>query len=787
MKSTFFATTAACALVMGAVPAFAQDGPSNEGPSNEGPSKERAAEIGDIVVTAQRRSESVQKTALSISVFSGDTLAKQGISQPDDLTKLATGLQVGGGTSTQIFVRGVGDFGVVATANPAVVVSVNGVSIARPQGVSGNFFDLERVEILKGPQGTLYGRNASGGALNLLPAQPKLNQTGGYINGSYGNYDAITSDGAINLALGEHAAFRAAYQVSDRQGYLTDGRDDDKHQSFRGNLLIEQDALKIRVGAGYIHLGGFGAGLAVIPQIPGQSPWTGTGSAAASAYYYAIAAANFTASGGRSVPVAALDSPDSFAKFQNVNNWNVDAQVDYDFGGATLTVIPGFRRVTAKYSVQPGFNYAPGGFGTNGDTSNQYSLEARLGHAGTRFKWVIGGYAFQEDQTSDFSVVAGAVQRVRISEDLHTKAIAAFGEATFSIFDSLRLIGGLRYTSDTRSFVDFKKTATSPMAPVCLPPAAPPGSTCNLLPAGSNYDSERTFNKVTWKAGFEFDLAPKSMLFATVSTGFKAGGFNQAVDPVVTTRSLAFQPESITAYTLGLRNRFFDNKLQVNLEGFYWDYKDLQLTTLIIDGTGNTSLATQNAGKARLYGFNADVIAKPFSNTTLRGGIEYLNSRYQQFGYVQAAQFTPPGSTGCAVTPSTLPPGPSGPFVNVDCSGLALVRAPKWSGNAGLTQDFALANNSRVTFDTDMSFASWRFTSTSFVANSRAKPYATWGATLTYNAPDDAWFIGGYVRNITNATVYTGGGGDQSPFVTGFVSSTIGAPRTYGVRAGVKF
>lgn len=164
------------------------------------------------------------------------------------------------------------------------------------------------------------------------------------------------------------------------------------------------------------------------------------------------------------------------------------------------------------------------------------------------------------------------------------------------------------------------------------------------------------------------------MLFANVATGFKAGGFNQAIDPANVNRVLAFSPETITAYTLGLRNRFIDNKVQFNVEGFYWDYKDLQLTRLILDGSGNLALTTQNAGKARIYGFNADLTVKPANGTTLHAGIEYVNSVYKSFSFAQAAMVTPPGSTGCAVTPSSLPPSPIGPFVNVNCAGMPLVR-----------------------------------------------------------------------------------------------------------------
>lgn len=785
MLKVLFCTTALVGIAVSS-PAFAQAAGADD--------PEASDSIGDIVVTAQRREESVQRTALSIEVFKGDDLAERGIGQPDDLTKLAVGVQVGGGSASQIYVRGVGDFGVIATANPAVVTSLDGVAIARPQAIAGNFFDLDRVEILKGPQGTLYGRNANGGAVNLLTARPRLGQLSGYLNASYGNYDAWGTEGALNVPMGDSFAVRLSGQFSDRDGYLSDGTEDDRHESVRLQGLYEAGPLNLRLLGSYTHLGGKGSGLAVIPQIPGQSAWVGSASKVASDYYLAIAQANFVASGGASPPPVVFDRPDASLLFQDIESWSASGQLEYDFGGATLTVIPAYRNTHSRYSLQPHFNYAPGGQGTDGDRSDQYSLETRLSNSGDKFKWVFGAFVFSEDQSTDFAVNTGLLQRFHIKSDLSTRSYAFFGEGTYSLTDSFRLTGGIRYTSDKRTLTNLEKHAVSPTitgnpGPLALPcvPAAgfQVGTECNLLPP-LPFDSARTFNQVTWRAGIEFDVAPQSMLFANVATGFKAGGFNQAIDPTNVSKVLPFSPEKLTAYTVGLRNRFLDNKVQFNVEGFYWDYKDLQLTRLILDGSGNLALTTQNAGKARVYGFNADVIVKPAAGTTLHAGIEYLDSKYSDFSFAQAAFVTPPGSSGCAVTPSNLPPSPIGPFVNVNCSGLPLVRAPNWSGNVGFTQVMTLGQGN-VVFDTDLAFASSRFTSTAFVPNSKVDGYANWSASLTYNAPDDRWFVSGFVRNITNAKIYTGGGGDQSPFVTGFVTSSIGAPRTYGVRVGAKF
>lgn len=786
-----FGAAAVVGIVIGASPVLAQAASNDANvDKNDG--------IADIIVTAQRRSENVQKAAVSIEVFSGDKLRAAGISSADDLTTLAAGVQIGGGTTPQIYVRGVGDFGVIASANPAVATSLDGVGISRPQAISGNFFDLERIELLKGPQGTLYGRNASGGALNLISVQPKYGEFSGYFDGEIGNYNLFSGEGAFNIPAGDQGAFRLSYQVVNRDGYLTDGTDDDKHQSIRlQSKFALTDRLTARTGFGYTHLGGLGTGVAIIPARPGQSAWTGTASPAGIANYQAAAVAQYDGalaagctpgpSGNCPVPPELIGAPDPSLLFQDVKTYFANAQIDYGLEGATLTVIPAYRRTTSKFALYPSFLYGPGVGGTNGETSDQYSLETRLARDEGPLKWIVGIYAYKETQSTDYLVLAGLIQRVRFSSDYSTSAIAGFGQATYSVSDTFRLTGGVRYTSDKRSFSNFRNDAISPtLTGNCLPPTYLPGDACNLIGA-TNYDSSKKFNRLTWKAGIEYDISDQSFLYADASTGFKAGGFNQAVDNVDTSKAWAFAPEQLTAFSVGVKNRFFNNAVQLNIEGFYWKYNDLQLSSLAIDGTGNISVVTQNAGAARMYGLNLDATLKLWKGGTLHGAVEYLDSKYTEFNFVQAAAYTSPGSNGCAITPSALPPGPAGPYLNINCTGNQLVRAPKWSGNFGFTQAFFMPNDSDVTFDVNVGFASSRFIGTDFIPAEFAKAYENISTSLTYNAPGEKWYMSIFGRNLTKATVYNGGGGGQSSFVTGFVSTSIGAPRTFGARMGLKF
>jgi iron complex outermembrane receptor protein len=757
-------------------------------------------QIGEVVVTAQRRAENVQKAALSIEAVGGEALRSAGIAKSDDLVKIAPGLQIGSSSTTQVYIRGVGDGGLTATASQAVVTSVDGVAIARPQAIGGNFFDLERIEVLRGPQGTLYGRNATGGAVNFLTVQPKLGEFSGYAEATFGNYAERGIEGAINAPAGKDGAVRLSYQLNHRDGYVIGGGDDDDRESVRLQAKFQANRLTVRTLIGYTHLGGEGTGTVKLDPIPGTSPYTGTTDPAYSAAYLAAVNAAFVASGGQSFPPAFIRNQAETKLFQNIKSYNALAQIDYDLDFATLTLLPAYRHSDIKFNVQPGdLEYNVGGVydaqgdRTKGDTSDQYSLEARLGHGGDRLKWVLGLYGFIEDQTSDYTTNLGPTQFIRFTQDFSTKVGAAFGQATYSLTDRLRLTAGARYTIDTRGADDYQLSAISPslilnpMNPAgpplatCLPPTQLPGALCPLLnPTPGYYDTKKTFTRATWKGGFEFDVGPQSMLYADVSTGFKAGGITQFIDPA-TQHLVGYAPENVTAYSVGSKNRFLDNKLQVNVEAFYWDYRNLQLTTTSIDATGIVNLAVRNAGKARIMGVNLNVLAKPWTGGTLHGAVEYDDTEYNEFLITGPAAFYANGRSGCPVSPS----GPG--MVTVDCSGFPLQRAPKWSGNAGITQIVNLADGGNVTFNGDVNFESRRYVLPDFLQSELVPGYANFSASLTYNAPDDHWFVSGFVRNITDARIYTGAAGQESPHLAGWTTAGIAPPRTYGARLGFRW
>lgn len=269
MKRLILAT--ASVLAIAAAPAYAQTAPVNEGtPADNAPQGAVASPvtqpesgIQDIIVTAQRTSQSAQKAPLPISVVLPADLTRQNVTRAEDLSRVVPALVAAnnGGATTSFFLRGVGNFTANAYSDPAVAFNYDGVYIGRPSNTQGLFYDLQRVEVLKGPQGTLYGRNATGGAINVIPNRPKIGETSGEVQASYGNYDAVQAQGAINLPLGDSAAFRLSGTYNRHSGYLSDGTSNQRIFGVRGQLLVDiTPDLTTRFAADYAHDGGTGTG-----------------------------------------------------------------------------------------------------------------------------------------------------------------------------------------------------------------------------------------------------------------------------------------------------------------------------------------------------------------------------------------------------------------------------------------------------------------------------------------------------------------------------------------------
>jgi iron complex outermembrane recepter protein len=745
-----------------------------------------ALQLQEVVVTAQRREENVQKSSLDIQVLGSDALNRVGVDDIKSLNSLVPGVQIGQGASeTEIYVRGVGDFSSTGVGQSAVAVNIDGVYIANEATNSPLFYDLSRVEVLKGPQGTLYGRNAPGGAINLITNAPSLDKDSGYVTVEYGDYNLRRVVAALNAPITDTLAVRLSGQVVDRDGYLTDQTDDDRQQDGRVQFLWKPtDGFSALLRADVEHVGDRGPGAVLLPQQPGTSKWTGLINPITDA---AVQAASELppifplTNPGQGTATLANPSPplEDNTRF-NTQQENVSLQLDDDLGFANLTFIGAFRSASV-YT----YDYLP--FEPFNDTENSHesTFELRLSKDTDTLKSVVGAYYFKQDQHLDFGFqIAPYIPALETQNDvrLQTHSYALFDQETLSVTDRFRLIGGIRYTYEPK-WIEGSEAylGGTPGSPVPALAYVPPTNPCsNAFPAcnPATYTDNALFHSFTYRVGAEFDITPSNMAYATISTGFKAGGFNEFPGPNT------FQPEKLTAYELGFKNRFFDDRLQLNVSGFYWDYRDQQEQYLGYSPAGVSTYLTLNAGSSTIVGSDFDLTFRPTRSDIVGLGFEYLHTKFNSFLIQNATGQFDAATTGCPVgTPYNNSVGLS--VTPVDCSGRELPRAPSWSGSLNYSHTFDLASGGDIVLAADADFAGSRWLNVDYVSAESAPAYVRENLYLTYNTADGKWSFTGYGKNLSNAAVYTSG--SQAPVSPNFVAATIDAPRTYGLRATFNF
>jgi iron complex outermembrane receptor protein len=778
--------------------------------------------LTEIVVTAERRAESLQKSSLAIEVVSGTQARDAGFTQINDLVKLDPAIQVGqGGAASQIYIRGVGDVSQNDLSNPGVATNIDGVYIARPSAINGVFFDLARIEILKGPQGTLYGRDANGGAINILTNKPVLGEFGGHVEVEGGDYSQARTEGAINLPVGTTFAVRAAFDLVSRGGYDTQGFDDDHHQSGRLSALWQpSEVFNLRATVDYEHIGGIGAGyLLKGPVLPAQAgalaavgvpfpaPRATTDDPSVAnfynAYYKAVGlpclptGVPLGATANGPVPLTTgnqgfcpngtfelLSSRLSHLPFTDNRDTNVTFEANWDFDFATLTVLPALRQVRDAYTAFPVLPYL------DDESSDETSLEARLSHSTGDLSWVSGIYLYHEHQASD-SGQAGISNWDFVGADSYpqtvsTESDAIFGQATYSVEPAWRLIGGLRYTHDHQSIDGTLQYNTDLIGVQYLAPgvAGPAAGACfGQGTATTNciadaYSGAKSWNSVTYKVGTEYDLTDQNMLYLTFATGDKSGGFDES--SVSDHRASSYDPETLKALEVGSKNRFFDSRVQVNAEAFYLRYDDIQQNITEETPSGGVIVVRANVGSATIDGLNLDLTGKLTSDDEFHFGGEYAHSRFDRFVYTTSN--VPEFATGCAITHLTG----AGPNESIDCSGRPLTHTPELSGTAAFTHTIRLPGTDTIDATLAGQFASSRELAVDYTVQTRAAGYSSGDFLLAYHNANGRWSLTGYVHNFNNALIYTGAFTAPSA-IPGLVAANLAPPRTYGARIAVDF
>jgi iron complex outermembrane receptor protein len=707
--------------------------------------------LAEVVITAQHREETMQHVGIPVAALTASDLQDAGVTTTADLTRLVPSVQIysGGQGSTQAALRGVGNLAGNTYAEQAVAFSLDGSYIPRGESIGGNFFDLERVEVLKGPQGTLYGRNSNAGAINLITKKPVIGKMGVDLQAEGGNYGHYGIEGAVNLVTGDTSALRVSGQRIAHNGYFSDGYNDQDETAARASWLwkpVESVSLLVSTDTGRVGGMGTAAGMAPAtgnfwdgPSTPGQQKrWL-----AAGAY-----------------PVQA----DGYVRIQN---HSTRAQLDWVTSAGTLTVLPSYRT-----SEEHARHYAAG-FAVDFDqNSTAKSAEVRFATpSDRRASGIVGAYYFNESAgftltahqlggNPDGSVNPGtSFMANNIIPVIDTDSKAVFGQGTLKFTDTLRLVAGARYTKESKSTSGLTKAAPVPVF-----------GFVPFTPISNKLDASKT----TGKVGLEYDVRPQSLVYLSYSTGFKAGGF--FASPGGT-----FKPEELTAITLGAKNRFLGDTLQFNVEAYHWKYKDKQISHLGFLPSGAVDLVTDNAGNATLYGIEPELIWLVGHADRLNLSVQYEHSRYDDFRYSSPAPA--PGPGGC--TNSAGPP----PFT-IDCSGKPVPNAPEWTGVAGYAHTATLGNGGSLVADLSVQYRSSTVSGEEQLPVEKNKSYTMEDFFLTYNHPGDKWSMTAYVYNLSDEHVtqnsFFWGGTPNGVGPVGAMTAQ-GAPRTYGLRVNAKF
>jgi iron complex outermembrane receptor protein len=713
---------ASSALV--AMPAFAQS--SADGKSSPAQQQPEVASVGEVIVTAQRRSEDLQKVPLTVQSFKADQLAAAGVTDTVGLMSLTPGLAYGRGVALgSPFLRGVGTGANGPGVENTVAVYVDGVYYASKSSAITDLENIERVEVLKGPQGTLFGRNASGGLIQIITTdptpRPELNLKAGY-----GNFNTVTLSGYGNAPIADNLAANLSASYSNQgDGWgknLTTGNDVNKTEKYnaRGKLKWDPSGSTSVVLEGDYAYYDSSVGIAIRP-------------------FYGIKPRQAGFFTGGPYDVSSTIDPSFVSRVGGVS-----LKIQHDLGFATFVSTTAWRGDKYSFLVDGDATPTPNIASQIFTREDQYSQEFQLsggrpstlqGTAGLYlFSYSGNQFVYNRGTFSPANQYTGSYGRQRAMSP------AVYAQATKELIPDTRLTVGVRYTSETRKINGYTFT----------------DSLAGLVTTKPVVTGEKTFEKPTWRIALEHDFAPDILGYVSYNRGFKSGVFNTG-----SPASPAVQPEVVDAYEVGLKTTLFDRMVRLNTAGFYYNFQDIQLTSFV--GASNTQIL-RNAARAKIYGDDVDFEFVPTTRLHFSGSAEWLHATYTQF----------PGA------PKAIPDLINGgnTVVSADASGHELIRAPRFSANLMATYSIPVKDGS-VDFNLSYNYTSRIYQEVDnylFIpAMSLVNGQISWSINTTYKL--SAWG-----RNLTNKFYFA-----NASALAAATSGAAAEPRTYGVTLQAKF
>jgi iron complex outermembrane recepter protein len=735
-RPAFHAVVAALAALTQSLAGHAADSTSTAA------SNSSSTELSEIVVTALKRSEPLSKVPLAVTALSQDQLTAAGVVGLQDLTSAAPSVEmkmVAVDDSLEITIRGITNNDFNPGGSPAVATYVDGIYLARTQGLNGDLFDVDRVEVLRGPQGTLYGRNSTGGNVNVVTADPK-STFGASVDMSYGNYNDVQTRAMVNLPITDDLAIRGSFVTHRSDGYFETAGTTSTNYAAADNYAGRLTALwtpgsnfKWRLAADYSVVGG-------TPDLEFA-----------------------TGSNGRPLdglpvydrPVSSEPEPSNYMR-----NFMVRSRMEWQLASNfSVTYLAGYEDVSwsdlwALAATSIAADNLTEGHRTGGDQS--YSQEIDFNFDWNGLKNIFGAnYLYESERDFDdypaYTLDLNYRGGTSLGPTATDESWGAFDQATYTVVEGLRLTAGVRYSTENKgnSLNGFGQEfcPLSVSINTALSQMYTPGCSFSL-----EAPVRGSWSNTNWKAGVDYDVTDAILAYGSVTTGFKAGGLN--IGGNITPQ--AYSPEKVTSYELGLKGHFFDNRVTVYADAFDMDYKDLQVTQL-----SGTADITNNAAKAKIYGAELEGEWRITSNDHVNGFLDYLHATY--IDYNNAVD-----ELSGIIYPSL--------------SGNTLPNAPRYSFKLAYSHQFDLPDGSALTPSASVYYQSVSYLREFDLPIDTVQAYTKTSLNMGWTDASRRWNVDGYAYNLENSVVRNGG-------ITAFglYWSTYDPPRTYGVRVGYKF
>ncbi len=756
-----FAAAAADNTALAADDAAAAPAPQDAAPDTA-PIPARSSEattLESITVTARRRSENIEKVPVAVSAFSEEDLKDLQATNLDGLQGAVPGLNIvqgrGSSSSANIFIRGIGQPDALQTFDPGVGVYVDDVYYSRIQGALISLFDVDRVEVLRGPQGTLYGKNSTGGAIKIVTKDPSASTTGS-VEGTVGDHGRAEGRFYLAGSLNDMWSASIAGAVVGNDGYVQDPvthkdyNDDDTKalraklqfkpsESFKATLAVDYTRQKTALTLGEPTAALIQTDFVLGPVVLLPAP-TGT--------YDFRTRTSF--------------SPD---KGQSLTHKGISLHADWNLADAwTLKSITAYRKLDSESYIDIDASQFQLGDVFVGFHQKQASQEFQLQYDnGSNLQAVYGLYwmrekvpSHQEAYADDLFALAGTpIGFLRtIDDDLTSTSYAGFGHVNWEFVPSWSVAAGLRWTRESK---DYDRSTS-----IFWTPQIPPGLVNGTLP----FTGSHSWTALTPSLALQKQVNDQVMAYVSANRGFKSGGFNGRANSVAEAASAMFNPEYVWTYEMGLKMRSADGRLQGNVAAFHSNYKDFQarVSEVLNPGSPTPTFAfpVLNAAKLSMNGLEFEGAALFGTGTRVSAQLAYLDASYDKFIDPRVV-----------IDPKLASLHAHVPF------------SPEWTARVALTQTFNLSGGSAITVGGDVSYRDDTWLSVDNRPGLMQPSYALVGLMGIFDTADGHWQVRAGVRNLTDKVYKTDG--QEFSSVGNIQTAYFGWPRNYYVSARYSF